>query len=195
MGESLVMLAVAFGVLARPLLRNSRFNLRMAMMGVAGAAIFAAYITEFLRLGRFLATVEIESADGDLAAIAHEILSSAVLEDALNRELSTLPLFANSTDHGTELRRMAQVDTSPRPRAVRLSVTTGSYHDGAIILNAILESARNVLGPQRVRALGPVEFHSSWRSNRGLFLLALWYVWLLCFYLMLKYRGWLESPS
>jgi len=175
-------------------LAKKRLTLRMIILAVAGIAIVIAHSLNDFRLNQLFASVEIRAPGGDIEAIAREILSPSVLDDALNRSstssghivLVTLPRFRGVSDPQSELRRLLIVDASPKLHALRLSMIPSPQSDERFILNAITESYDRSLGSKRDITYGSVNYITKWSLSQAHFLVFITYCWLICL-------GWKEQ--
>jgi hypothetical protein len=142
-------------------LSRVQFSLAGALFAIVFVAVYFAQIRHILGLGHRVSTVVLEALDGDEESLARELVSPAVLDDALNRplwkgSLSRLPRFASTTDPRAALRRSLVVESDPRSHTVRLSIPHGlsSMRESNDILMALSLSAPIVLGKDRVAFRG-----------------------------------------
>jgi hypothetical protein len=141
-------------------LSRVQFSLTGALFAIVFVAVYFAQIRNLLGFRQLVSTVVLEALDGDEKSLAGELVSPAVLDDALNRPVrqggSRLPRFASTTDPRAELRRSLVVDSDPRSHTVRLSIPHGlsSIPESYEILMALSISAPIVLGKDRAAFRG-----------------------------------------
>lgn len=169
------------GALAFAWAQGRRFTLRMAVFAIAAIAIFLADLAQHFQMGRFVASADVEVADGDAGAMAREILSPAVVDDALNGGLASLPRFAGTADPQAELLRSLSVRHDPGSHSIKLSMEEPSSHtDALMIFDKLLQSCAGRLGVK------PPEFRLDYARaevpGQTLVLLFAWYLWTLLFF-------------
>lgn len=169
---------------------SMRFRLDEALVAIMGIAILIAHVRNFQDLDQREASVVLGVTDGDTRALAREMVSSAVLDEAVNnptgilfgpdhghfQEISPgkkdfslrsgLPRFANSTNPQADLRRLLRVDSVPKTHAVRPSVAESPYHDEMIILNAVAAACSANTTPVRITVLNKIEFSNKWSESQ-----------------------------
>jgi hypothetical protein len=169
------------------------FSLTCALLAIACIAVYFDQIRQILGVGKLFSTIVLEALDGDEESLAVELVSPAVLDDALNRPLvfgsgllARLPRFASTTDPGAELRRSLVVESDPRSHTVRLSIRRGvsSAQESHEILLALSVWSPVVLAKHRVAFRGFQNSNGSWAPFEFLLLL------LLCTGLSHVYAGW-----
>jgi hypothetical protein len=141
-------------------LSRVQFSLTGALFVIVFIAVYFAQIRTLLGLGHGVSTIVLEALDGDEKSLAGELVSPAVLDDALSRplspgSLSRLPRFASTADPRAELLRLLLVESDPRSHSVRLSVPHGlSSRESLEILIALSVCSPIVLGKDRVAFRG-----------------------------------------
>jgi hypothetical protein len=160
-----------------------RFNLGMIMFAIAGIAILIVDpIFERHGPSDYESAVVIKVKDGDADAIAREVLSRAVLDDALHHSirgdfhLSWMARYRASTDPQAEMRRLITVVASPD--TVRISMLGSDYADDRITVEAVAGACVRAIGPGRVALPGRVELvrRKSWVDVH--LPMVLWLAWI-----------------
>jgi hypothetical protein len=187
-GLALIAASIALA-LARA--EKKRFTLGMAAFAVAAVAILLAELMNDLEQGQLTIWIDVEAENGDPAAMARELLSPAVVDDALESGLSALPRFAGRGDAGEALRRAVSVQVPPGSRVVRLSIGSHSSHDELIVFHQLLLSRdkRLGLGPRwRASQASGVHAMSRYPSFQPSWLALAWDGWFLGFWWMFHRR-------
>jgi hypothetical protein len=136
-----------------------RLSLPAVLLLVAYIAIGMWFARGILGFRRQVTTAVLEALDGDERALARDLVSTAVLDQALgimNNGFLPVPRLANATDPHEELRRSLVVETESRSHEVRLSIVhqPNAWGDANNIVIALAVSAEMVLGQNRVASRG-----------------------------------------
>ena len=142
---------------------RKQLTLATVMIVVVMLAIHMAQVRSIFDMKRSEVSLLILATDGDAEALARDVISPAVLDQALRTTtadpnnigalvpLSTVTPFATSSDPRAELRDLLTVDSDRKARTVRLStVVSGNPLQALLTLSAVQEACERVLGPQRV---------------------------------------------
>jgi hypothetical protein len=187
LSSTLFLLAMSLVILAGPLGASKRLTLGTAAFLVAGIGILLTDFTRKINQNGAVCSVEIPVVDEHAAALAREIVSPAVLDEALKRRLSTLPRFAEATDPRAALQHSLSVQVSPESHSIRISMPSTPYHDALIIFSELVRSCAHFPGVKLGATMRSFRVSTPW--SHALFLPAVWGCWISGFVWWLSRRG------
>jgi hypothetical protein len=179
-----------------------QFSLLFVMFMFAWIAVCGTRVYQTLGLRRMVSTVVFEAIVGDEKAVARDLVSPAVLNDALSRplpfrgSLSKLPRFAGAIDPLARLRGFLMVESDARSHTVQVSIKHGpsAWEESSEILSALGVSLVMVLGKDRV-AMRSHQTSSGYSPFENFFLLILSSLLMICFHIYIRLRRKRRSVS
>jgi hypothetical protein len=166
----------------QPPRETKRITLQVTIWAVGGAALILAQIRLDRKVGRHEVWMEVMPADGDAEALAGELLSPRVLDDAwrpptrlvgrwkrpqYRDALYRLPRFQGNPERRDELDGLVRLRVSQRPPKVVVYLESTAPHDEFIILGSLRESWNALLGPARITATSPPRVTNRWSRSEA----------------------------